>query len=311
MEKNVMKYDCAIVGGGPAGLNAALVLGRAKRTVALLDSGKPRNRIAHESHGYLTRDRIKPGEFRKIAYEEVLYYPSVQHWQDEVVDIARMEDGFSIQLASGESVQARKLLLATGLREELPEIEGLEQFYGKTVFNCPFCDGWENRDRPLAVISSSPHIFHTVKLLYNWSKELYVCTNGKQSLDSEQIEEFKARGIQVFEAAVTKLTGQDGQLEQVHFADGTQISCRGGLIGPELINNSSSFAQSLGLETTEAGGIETSPFGKTTVEGVFAAGDSAYFMPAQLIHAASSGSKAAASILADLVEEEWEAAARN
>jgi len=300
-----MKYDCAIVGGGPAGLNAALVLGRAKRDVMLLDSGKPRNRVAHESHGFLTRDGIQPSEFRKIAYEEVRRYPSVESMQAEVETVNRIRDGFELRLSTGEVIQARKLLLAAGLKEVLPDIAGVHEFYGKSLFNCPFCDGWEHRDQPLIIVSDSPHLFHTIKLLYNWSKQLTVCTNGKKLLDEEQLNQLQNKAIQVIEQEIAAFSGRNGNLEQVQFTDGSHIECSGGMIAPQLIANAS-FQEELGYETTDQGGIVTNPMGKTTADGVYAAGDSAYVMPSQLIFAAASGSKAAAAVLADLIDEDWQ-----
>lgn len=301
----MMNVDCAIVGGGPAGLNAALVLGRAKRTVALIDSGKPRNSVAHASHGFLTRDGIQPAEFRRIAYEEVLRYPSVQHWQSEASQITRSANGFSVQLSSGEQVQARKLILAVGLKEVLPDIEGIDDFYGTSLFNCPFCDGWEHQDQRLVIVSDSPHLFHTVKLLYNWSKQLTVCTNGKQLITEEQRQQLQQKGIELNEKVVARFTGSNGTLEQIHFADGSHITCDAGLIAPTLITNTA-FQQALGYETEENGAIVTNPMGKTTADGVFAAGDSAYVMPAQLILAAASGSKAGAAVVGELIEEDWQ-----
>lgn len=301
----MINVDCAIIGGGPAGLNAALVLGRAKRKVALLDSGKPRNRVAHASHGFLTRDGIEPAEFRRIAYEEVLRYPSVQHWQSEVNEITRTDDGFAVVLSSGEQLYARKLILAVGLKEELPDIEGIHDFYGKSLFNCPFCDGWEHRDQRLVLVVDNPHLFHVTKLLYNWSKQLTVCTNGSQLLTEEQRTELQQKGIQLNETKVAKFTGSNGLLEQVHFTDGSYIDCDAGLIAPTLVANTA-FQQTLGYETTENGGMVTDLMGKTTAAGVFAAGDSAYVMPSQLILAAASGSKAGAAVVGELVEEDWQ-----
>lgn len=301
-----MIYDCVIVGGGPAGLNAALVLGRAKRNVLLIDNGKPRNRVAHESHGFLTRDGIKPAEFRRIAYEEVLGYPTVEHRSSEVSDIVRSNSGFTVKLSSGHTIEARKLLLATGLKEVLPDIEGLRDYYGKSLFNCPFCDGWEHRDQELVVVSDNPQVFHIVKLLYNWSKQLVVCTNGSTLLDEDQKQQLHNHGIRLIEAPVVRFVGENGTLQQVEFQDGSAVSCSGGLVTSTLVPNHS-FQQALGYETTDIGGIVTNPMGKTTAAGVFAAGDAAYFMPSQLILAAASGSKAAAAIMAELVEEDWQA----
>lgn len=299
-----MNYDCAIIGGGPAGLNAALVLGRAKRNVALLDNNSPRNAVTHASHGYLTRDGIEPGEFRRIAYEEVLRYPSVTHMDTKVITIEKAEHAFIIQTAAGEQIQARKIILAAGLKEEYPDIEGLHDFYGKSVFACPFCDGWELRDQPLAIVADVPGIFHRVKLLVNWSKDLIVCTNGGQNLSSEERNEMEARGIPIIDTPVASFSGDNGKLAKIHFVDGTHIERSGALISPALSSNAV-FQEVLGYERNDLGGIVTNDMGKTTVAGVFAAGDSAYVMPSQLIIAAASGSKAAAAVVSELIEEDW------
>ena len=140
-----MIYDCAIIGGGPAGLNAALILGRARRSVAIFDNNKPRNAVTHASHGFITRDGVTPDEFRSIAVEEVKKYPSVDHLQTEVISVDITQFGFELQESTGTRLQARKLILATGIKEIYPKIEGFYPLYGKSLFNCPYCDGWSFR----------------------------------------------------------------------------------------------------------------------------------------------------------------------
>ncbi|NUU60464.1 NAD(P)/FAD-dependent oxidoreductase [Paenibacillus agri] len=297
-------YDCAIVGGGPAGLNAALVLGRARKSVVLLDNSQPRNGVTHASHGYLTQDGVTPAEFRRIAYEEVLRYPSVQHLPAEVSDIRRTDAGFSLSTSAGEPVLARKLILAAGLKEELPEIEGLQDFYGKSLFNCPFCDGWELRDQPLVVVSDNPAVFHKVKLVMGYSQDIVVCTNGYDILNTEQREKLASRGISIVETPVASFSGQNGLLERVHFTDGTSVERSGGFIDPKLLPNAR-FNEALDYQITENDKVITDEMGRTTATGVYAAGDSSYVMPSQLIYAAASGSKAAVAVVADLMEEEW------
>ncbi|MXO78858.1 FAD-dependent oxidoreductase [Paenibacillus sp. OT2-17] len=299
-----MLYDCAIIGGGPAGLNAALVLGRARRSVALIDNNRPRNAVTHASHGFITRDGVTPAEFRRVAYEEVLRYPSVHHLQTEVVSITKNESGFEVLDSSGLRVQARKLILATGVKEIFPEIEGFYPLYGKSLFNCPYCDGWELRDQPLVLVSESAAIFHTAKLLLNWSKDLIVCTNGHASLSEEQKERLQSKGIVVMEQPVSAFIGHNGQLEHVRFTDGTQVPRVGGFVSPQFVQ-STPFGERLGCERTESGGIKTDEAGRTSIPGVYAAGDSSYFMPSQLIFAAADGSRTAASVNMDLTEEDF------
>lgn len=297
-----MIYDCAIIGGGPAGLNAALVLGRARRSVALIDNNQPRNAVTHASHGFITRDGITPAEFRRIAYEEVLRYPSVNHWQTEVTSVNKTEYGFEMFTSSGVSVQARKLILATGVKEIFPEIEGFYPLYGKSLFNCPYCDGWELRDQPLVVVSVYPSAFHTAKLLLNWSKDVVLCTNGHATLSVQQQEWLQSKGITVMEQPIGAFIGQNGYLEQVRFADGTHITRTGGFVTPKFVPKVS-FGESLGCEMTELGGIRTDEFGRSSVAGLYAAGDASYFMPSQLIYAAADGSRSAIGVNMDLMEE--------
>ncbi|MBU9707878.1 NAD(P)/FAD-dependent oxidoreductase [Paenibacillus sp. AK121] len=299
-----MLYDCAIIGGGPAGLNAALVLGRARRSVALIDNNRPRNAVTHASHGFITRDGVTPTEFRRVAYEEVLRYPSVHHLPTEVISVTKKESIFEVFDSSGLRVQARKLILATGVKEVFPEIEGFYTFYGKSLFNCPYCDGWELRDQPLVLVSESPAIYHTAKLLLNWSKDLLVCTNGQAFLSDEQKERLQSKGVVVMEQPVAAFIGHHGQLEYASFTDGTQVPRVGGFVTPRFVQ-STPFGGDLGCERTESGGIQTDGAGRTSIPGVYAAGDSSYFMPSQLIFAAADGSRTAASVNLDLTEEDF------
>ncbi|MFK4302907.1 thioredoxin reductase [Paenibacillus sp. RC254] len=299
-----MIYDCAIIGGGPAGLNAALVLGRARRSMALIDNNQPRNAVTHTSHGFITRDGVTPAEFRRVAYEEVLRYPSVDHLQTEVVSIEKTESGFEVLDSSGLRVQARKLILATGVKEIFPEIEGFYPLYGKSLFNCPYCDGWELRDQPLVVVSESPGIYHTAKLLLNWSKDVVVCTNGHDTLSDEQKKWLQSKGIVVMEQPVAAFIGHNGQLEHVRFTDGTQVSRAGGFIAPKFVQ-STPFGERLGCEKLESGGIKTDESGRTSIPGVYAAGDSSYFMLSQLIFAAADGSRTGMCVNMDLTEEDF------
>ncbi|MGO4697528.1 NAD(P)/FAD-dependent oxidoreductase [Paenibacillus sp. 2TAB26] len=299
-----MNYDCAIIGGGPAGLNAALMLGRARRSVALIDNNRPRNAVTHTSHGFITRDRVTPAEFRRIAYEEVLSYPTVDHRQAEVISVSKIEAGFELIDSSGFRIHTRKLILATGVKEIFPEIEGFYPLYGKSLFNCPYCDGWELRDQPLVVVSEYPTVFHTVKLLLNWSKDLVVCTNGNENLSNEQKKQLQRKGIVIMEQPIAAFVGQNGKLEHIRFSDGTTIERAGGFVTPKFIS-STRFGEQLGCDKTELGGIQTDGKGKTSIPGLYIAGDASYFMPSQLVFAAADGSRIAMSVNLELAEEDF------
>ncbi|WP_088835307.1 NAD(P)/FAD-dependent oxidoreductase [Paenibacillus tyrfis] len=294
--------DCVIVGGGPGGLSAALVLGRARRSVMLIDDNRPRNAVTHASHGFLTRDGIEPAAFRRIAYEEVLAYPSVEHLQAEVADISKQADGFEIVMKTGERVRTKKLIMATGLKEVFPEIDGLYDFYGKSLFNCPYCDGWEWRDRPMFLLAEEPVILHMAKLLYNWSQDLIVCTNGKPLLSVEERKMLEAKHIQVIESPVVAFEGQNGLLEQIVLADGSRMKRSAGFVIPKW-QPKADFSKQLGYAVTENGGIATDAMGRSTIAGLYAAGDAAYVRPSQLIYAASDGYKTAVTVNTELSEE--------
>lgn len=299
-----MLYDCAIVGAGAAGLNAALVLGRARKSVILLDDNRPRNAVTQKSHGFITRDGVSPSEFRRLALEEVLRYPSVQHLVNEVTDIRKSGDEFELLLQSTEHVRSKKLILATGLREEFPHIDGLSQFYGKSLFNCPFCDGWELKDQPLVIVSENPIILEKVGIFYNWSQDLIICTNGHYYTTDEQKDRLKSKGIAVIEKPIAAFTGSDGKLEKVCFEDGTDVKRTGGFITPKWIPRATFQAQ-LGYQTIDFGGIVTDAMGRSTVAGVYAAGDAAYVLPSQVIYAAADGNRAAASVTMDIALENF------
>ncbi len=297
--------DCAIVGGGPAGLNAALVLGRARRNVVLFDLGRPRNGVTREAHGFVTRDGIHPAEFRRIAREELGRYPTVRIRNTAVTHVRRSGGGyFQLEAADGIIYQAKKIILATGLTEVLPGIPDIHRYYGTSLFSCPYCDGWERKDEPLIIISETPHAFDMVKSVYPWSRNLILATNGHDVVSREQKKKLAEKGIPVYERRISALMGQNGRLEKVMFEDGSEEMRTGGFVSP-VWSHSSPFAKALGCAFNEHGGIAAGDFGKTSVEGVFAAGDAANIVPAQLIVAAAGGSRAAIGVNAELTSEEF------
>ncbi len=300
-----MIIDCAIIGGGPAGVNAALVLGRARRTVLVFDENQPRNAVTQESHGFLTRDGVKPNEFRAIAHQEISKYPSVEIQDVRVTGIRHADDSFEITTEKGDLLSAKTVLLATGLKEILPTIDGLHDYYGKSVFSCPYCDGWELKEKPLVVIAEEgQQAFHMAKIVWNWSHDLLICTNGHQILTEAQRETLRKKGIQVVEDRITALVGKHGQLERIVFATQEERSREGGFVASQLLQ-ASPFGEVLGCEMNVMGGIVTDPLGRTTVPGVYAAGDALVGVPHQLIIAAAAGSRAAAGVNTDLTESEF------
>lgn len=299
-----MLMDCIVIGGGPAGLNASLVLGRSRRKTILFDDNKPRNAVTSESHGFITRDGINPQELKRIGQEELSKYPDVQIEKQRVKSVTKENDRFQVIAEDGEVYKAKKVILATGFKEVLPDIEKIKEFYGTSLFSCPFCDGWELRDRRLAIISEHQAVVHMAKMVSNWTDNLVVCTNGKQTLSADDKRLLESRGIEVYEDKIFSLIGENGFLEKIEFENGKRISCEGGFTAAEW-EQASDFGLTLGCDLNERGGIETDSFKRTNIEGLYACGDTLMAGPSQLILAAGEGSMAAIGVNAALIEEKF------
>lgn len=296
--------DCAIIGGDSAGLSSALVLGRSRRDVLLFDDATNRNQVTHESHGFLTRDGTTPSELRRLGREDVAAYSSVKMIEQTVSSIAPTNDDsfFTITTSDTKRYYAKKLILAVGFKESLPSIEGIHHFYGKSVFNCPYCDGWELRDQPLIIINDTEHASHMAKVLYNWSKDLVLATNGSDfDIEPEVIQKLKEKGITIQTQKIVKLSGENGQLSSVTFEDGTMLARSGGFVAPTFIFNP--LREKMDFELTKHGALVIDDFGRTSISNIYAAGDAISPAYSQLIVSAASGHKAGIGVNADLTEE--------
>jgi thioredoxin reductase len=302
MMKN-QQLDAVIIGGGPAGLNAALVLGRARKHVAVIDEGRPRNAVTREAHGFLTRDGISPSEFRQIAKEEISAYPSVLFVADTAVSIAGTDGHFQIATAQGNTFASKKLLFAIGMKDRPLDIPGLAEVYGKSAFVCPYCDGWELRDEPLVVINKGAELMHFAPLISGWTNRFTVCTNGPDELTDAQREELQRNQVPIFDSLIQNIDSDDGIVRQVVLEDGTSIPCRGIFFKPDLVTGSD-LPRAIGCDITETGSVVIDSFGKTNVPGVYSAGDAASRVH-QAIAAASMGALAAAAVNNELNIEAW------
>lgn len=298
------KVDVAIIGGGPAGLSAGLMLGRARKQTIVIDEGRPRNAVTREAHGFLTRDGISPSEFRRIAKEQLRVYPSVSQAEDTVVSISGQDGYFLLETATGMKIASKKLLFAVGMKDRKLGIPGLAEVYGKSAFVCPYCDGWELRDEPLVVISRGAALMHFAPLLSGWTKRFVVCTNGPDELSEAERDELRDHHIPLFDTPIRAILSNEGMVNHVVLEDGTEIPCTGIFFKSELVPGTD-LPQSLGCRISDTGVIAVDEFGKSSVPGVYAAGDASSLMH-QSIAAAASGAVAAAAINGELNQEAWQ-----
>ncbi|MEW5812665.1 MAG: NAD(P)/FAD-dependent oxidoreductase [Actinomycetota bacterium] len=301
------RWDCVVIGGGAAGLSAALVLGRARKRTLVVDAGAQSNRAAHGIGGLLGFDGVPPAQLYAAGREELTRYPSVHVRDGEVAAVTPHEGGFTVSLAGGGTEEVRRVLLATGMHYQVPPVAGLEEFWGGSVFHCPFCHGWEMRDQPLAVLAQGERAVHMATLLTGWSDDIVVLTNGAAQLSDTDRAQLAGRDIAVDERVITRVTGSDGQLDAVVFDDGTTLLRRGLLVASTL-RQRSQLARALGVAFAPPGpvseeSIAVDALSQTSVPGVFAAGDVSAQMP-QVAAAVAGGSAAAASIVRSLMEED-------
>lgn len=295
-------FDVIIVGAGPAGLSAALVLGRCRRRVLICDAGHPRNASTCSLHGFLTRDGIAPAEFLKLGLEQLRPYETIELRQVEVTGARRLADSFEIALENGDRLSARKLLLATGVIDDLPEINGFLEFYGRSIFHCPYCDGWELRDEPLAVYGRGENGLGLALELTLWSPDVMLCTDGPSQLSAEDLRRLGKHNIKLRESKISSLQGSNGVLERIVFADGETLRRRGMFFNTEQ-RQGSELPRKLGCEFTEHGSVRTGEYETTNVPGLYVAGDASRLVQFVIV-AASEGAQAAVAINKELMEED-------
>ena len=295
--------DVIIVGAGPAGLSAALVLARACRTVIMFDHGQPRNAATRHMHGFLSREGIDPAEFRRIIREDLKQYDAVKLEHAEVTACRCIEGGFEVTLTDGRTFQSRKLLVATGVVDNVPDVPGLRELYGQSVFHCPFCDGFELRGQPIAIYGRGRRGHGLSMEMLGWTHDLVLCTDGPSELDDEHRIELGRNGILVREERIVRLEGTDGRLERVVFAGGDPLPRRA-LFFTTGQHEASPLARAMGCEFNEKGTVKTGRHETTNVSGVFVAGDASRDVQ-WVIVAAAEGAEAAFAITQDLIKEGW------
>lgn len=295
-------HDVIVVGGGPAGLSAALILGRCRRNVLLCDDGRPRNRTTKAVHGFLTRDGIEPLQLRQLAREQLSAYPNVEVRSVKAVDAGRRDDdGFEVTLETGETLTSRALLLATGVIDELPDIPGFDVFYGTSIHHCPYCDGWEQRDRAIGVYGQSATVCPLALELRLWSRDIAVFTHGF-ALPVEDIKEMDRWHIPVYTDKIERIEGRGGELERIVLTSGAAVPRNALFFSTGQIKRER-LAQKLGCEITDKGAIATDKTGESRVQRVFCAGDNTE-APQLVAIAVAEGAKAALAINKSLLVED-------
>ena len=299
-DEELIQVDVLVIGGGPAALSAALVLGRCRRTVIVCDSGEYRNAPTPAMYGFLSRDGCAPAELRRLAREQIRTYPTVTIWDASVTDARQISSGgFHADTSTGHAIRSRLLLLATGVVDELPNIEGAEALFGRGLFQCPYCDGFEVSGRPLAVYGRDGSGVALALELLGWSDDVRLCSDGPLQASDGERDKLERNGITVDERSILRLKGALG-LEAVEFSSGPEHLC-GGLFFATGQHQRSELAARLGCEFTPEGTVATGEYETTCVSGLFVAGDASRRMQLAIV-AAAEGAEAAAVMNATLLK---------
>jgi len=298
LRAQVPERDVVVVGGGPAGLSAALVLGRARRRVLVLDTGRPANLASSAIGGLLGQSGVAPAEFRRAGREQLAEFPTVEVRDAAVVDARVGSERLGVRLCDGSELRTRALVLAHGLSYQPPALPGIEPLWGRSVFHCPFCDGWEVRDRTLAVHGNGPDVVRTALIVSGWSSDVVLLTDGPARLGEAGQASLAAAGVRVREEPVRRLAGRDGRLDRIEFVSGP-VERRDALFVRTRRGQPNGLAAALGCELTAGGTIITDGDGRTTVAGVYAAGDAATERLRSVAAAMGTGSRAALAVALD------------
>lgn len=304
-----MKYDynVLIIGGGPAGLSAALSLGRMSVRALVVDDGRPRNEPSSHANNFPTRDGVHPAKWREHAREDLKKYPTIELRSDSVLRVENLSStsapntAFSAEFKSGSKLRFRNVVLAYGITDVMPKIEGFKDVWGKLIYHCPFCHGYEVKDQKLAVMAFSPMVFHPLPLIASLSKHLIFMTNGEMKLDADQQKTLQTHGLTLDDRKMKRVSqSKNGKLE-IEFNDGDTLERDGAFAALALpVTPKSNVGEQLGCEKTEFGFYKVNEKNETTVPGVFAAGDCATMM-----HSVIAASAAGSFVGAMLSFETW------
>lgn len=297
------QLDVIIIGGSYAGLSAAMALGRSLRHVLIIDSGLPCNRQTPHSHNFITQDGEKPAAIAEKAKQQVLSYDTVKWLNDHAVDATQTKTGFTITTAKGLQLEAKKLVFATGIKDTMPAIKGFEACWGISVVHCPYCHGYELRNKQTGIMANGERAFHIASLVSNLTDHVTVLTSGKADLKPEALEKLNKHNIKIIETEISEIEHENGHVKQVVFNDGRRLPFEALYAGVPFTQHSGTPA-SLGCELTELGYIKTGSFQETTVKGIFACGDNSSMMRS-VANAVYTGNVTGAMVNKELVEEQF------
>lgn len=296
-------YEVIIVGGSYAGLSAALALGRSLREVLIIDSSLPCNRQTPHSHNFITQDGVPPAEIAAIAKEQVLQYKSVDYITDLAVTSKKSQGGFEVKTESDKIFWAKKVIFATGLKDEIPPISGFAECWGISLIHCPYCHGYEFRNNKTGIIANGDRAFHLASLVGNLTSQLYILTNGRADFTSEQLKKLDQNHINIIESEISQVKHHNGHLQKVVFKNQEMMGFDA-LYAGFPFSQHSGLPEALGCELTQHGHIKVDEFQKTTVESIYACGDNSNMMRS-VANSVASGNLAGAMVNAELTKEQF------
>ncbi|WP_237682742.1 NAD(P)/FAD-dependent oxidoreductase [Sphingobacterium sp. B16(2022)] len=297
------EFDVIIIGGSYAGLSAAMALGRSLRNVLIIDAGNPCNKQTPFSHNFITQDGKPPAVISDIAKDQVLKYPNVQFLKGTAKSAIKNNIGIKVLMDSGKAFHGRKLIMATGITDILPEIDGFAECWGITAIHCPYCHGYEVRQAKTGILANGDSAYETAKLISNWTNDLTIFTNGQSKLTIGQVSELKQKGILIIEKEISSIIHHKGHIDYLVFNDNS-IEKIEALYARVPFKQHSNILQELGCEMNEQGFVKVDQFQKTSIPDIYACGDNTTFLRS-VAQAVYTGSVAGASANLEMIKEDW------
>jgi thioredoxin reductase len=301
--KKEKQFDVIIIGGSYSGLATAMALGRALRTVLIIDAGDPCNKQTPHSHNFLTNDGKSPKEISRLAKQQVQMYGSVSFVNGFATAGIKTQNGFEVQTEAGETFSSRKLIFATGIKDTMPDIPGFAESWGISVLHCPYCHGYEVRHQKTGILANGDAGYELSSLISNWTNDLTLYTNGKSTLSDEQRAKLEKHKINIVEVEIDHLENEDGYLKNIAFKTGKKKEVKALYAKLPFVQHSS-IPQALGCELTQDGYIKVDPTHKTSVHGVYACGDNTTRMRT-VANAVAMGTTTALMVNKELIEEDF------